>query len=453
MSNRLSSAMGKVGDRNSLAVNRNSLAPGNKRNSGLDPDEINSMFPDAVAAIAQQKADFEQQTGNALASNRNSAVGERTSLAAPSISAPRDEKRDSYGPASPSPWSRGRNSDSQSSMSRPKSSSGQQPMGQFSQPPSTAGLPPTAGLSPTAGMRSARPNALSNDMMQNNSLNPADNPTLHGLPLFSPYPPGAGWASMMNTPMVPNFGMAQAGAANDVMAATANRLGALNTIGNRMQLDAPPSKFRRARSTEGDRSPQQAGFGMGGGVLRDPMGQVLSPEQAAMMQQQSIMAISGRRSPTGSPAGGHIGGMPGMNFPPQNNGFLSVFGPGQNNFNNAMAGMNLGPYGGGDGGYLSDASGMERGRSPRGRRGTSKPPEDPTDPELLKDVPSWLRTLRLHKYTDNLKDMKWEDIIQLDEDGLEAKGVSAKGARTKMLKVCSLPPCFLKVRIQTDTDL
>jgi hypothetical protein len=78
---------------------------------------------------------------------------------------------------------------------------------------------------------------------------------------------------------------------------------------------------------------------------------------------------------------------------------------------------------------------INRGRSPRGRRGSSKPPEDPTDPGLLQDIPNWLRSLRLHKYTDNLKDLKWQELVELDEAGLEARGVNALGARRKMLKV------------------
>merc|ERR1712144_151240 len=95
----------------------------------------------------------------------------------------------------------------------------------------------------------------------------------------------------------------------------------------------------------------------------------------------------------------------------------------------------LGQFGVAGDGYLSDHSEIARGRSPRGRRGSSKPPEDPTDPQLLKDIPNWLRSLRLHKYTDNLKDMKWQDLVDLDEDGLEKRGVAAKGARSKLLKV------------------
>ncbi|KAI5295774.1 Flap-structured DNA-binding and RNA-binding protein [Ascosphaera acerosa] len=101
-------------------------------------------------------------------------------------------------------------------------------------------------------------------------------------------------------------------------------------------------------------------------------------------------------------------------------------------------GLGLGAGGLGSGastGYLSDHSEIHRGRSPRGRRGTSKPPEDPTDPALLRDIPGWLRSLRLHKYTDNLKDMQWTDLVELDDAGLEARGVNALGARNKMLKV------------------
>jgi len=101
-----------------------------------------------------------------------------------------------------------------------------------------------------------------------------------------------------------------------------------------------------------------------------------------------------------------------------------------------MGSLNIGSFGAvGHEGYLSDHSEMTRGRSPRGRRGSSKPPEDPTDPSLLQDIPSWLRSLRLHKYTDNLKDMNWTELIELDDKALEDRGVNALGARRKMLKV------------------
>lgn len=57
------------------------------------------------------------------------------------------------------------------------------------------------------------------------------------------------------------------------------------------------------------------------------------------------------------------------------------------------------------------------------------------DPSLSQDVPNWLRSLRLHKYTDNLKDLSWQDLIELDDKALEERGVNAIGARRKMLKI------------------
>ncbi|KAI8069595.1 hypothetical protein BC940DRAFT_21770 [Gongronella butleri] len=60
---------------------------------------------------------------------------------------------------------------------------------------------------------------------------------------------------------------------------------------------------------------------------------------------------------------------------------------------------------------------------------------DVVDMELLKDVPAWFRSLRLHKYNTIFETMKWQDIVKLSDADLEAKGVAALGARRKMLKV------------------
>jgi hypothetical protein len=51
------------------------------------------------------------------------------------------------------------------------------------------------------------------------------------------------------------------------------------------------------------------------------------------------------------------------------------------------------------------------------------------------DIPGWLRSLRLHKYTPVFEKMHWKTIIQLSEEDLIQVGVSAQGARTKFLKV------------------
>ncbi|KAH7913969.1 hypothetical protein BJ138DRAFT_1144883 [Hygrophoropsis aurantiaca] len=66
--------------------------------------------------------------------------------------------------------------------------------------------------------------------------------------------------------------------------------------------------------------------------------------------------------------------------------------------------------------------------------GGAKKDEEDVDPALLTDIPAWLRSLRLHKYTTNFEKMRWQDMVILDEAGLEAKGVAALGARRKMLK-------------------
>jgi SAM domain (Sterile alpha motif) len=447
MSQKLSDAMGKLnieGSRNSIGLGRPPPSPGNKRLSGLDPSIINSMFPDAAAAIAKQKEQFTQQTGMAPPSNRNSTIGDRTSLIvdrssllvdrnsliAPTISAPKEEKDVPQPPASP--WTRG--SDAQASSSRPKSSSGHAPMGQFTQPP------------PSAGLRSPNLQQLTGDTnLQNTTLNaPQDN--AHGFPLLSPYHGSGNWASMVNTPMVPNFNAQQQGAnqADMVANATAMKLAALSTVNNRIQFD-DVRKYRRGRSTDGRGPPSPGIPGIPANfIMTNEHGQMLTPQQAATLQAQQLAAMGGgHRSRPNSP-GLLVSGAPGvgaMNFAgAQNNGFLSAY-----DGSGALAGMNLQQFGIGLGsapghdGYISDHGMHERGRSPRGRRGSSKPPEDPTDPSLLGDIPAWLRSLRLHKYTDNLKDLQWTELVELDDEGLEKRGVAAVGARRKMLKVRNSP--------------
>ncbi|EJC98423.1 uncharacterized protein FOMMEDRAFT_171056 [Fomitiporia mediterranea MF3/22] len=73
-------------------------------------------------------------------------------------------------------------------------------------------------------------------------------------------------------------------------------------------------------------------------------------------------------------------------------------------------------------------------RSNNGRGDGNKDKEDDFDPSLLNDVPAWLRSLRLHKYTPNFEGMVWRDMVVMNEADLEAKGVAALGARRKMLK-------------------
>ena len=428
MANRMSDAMGKEGSRQSLG--RPLPSPGNKRNSGLDPSTITAMFPDAAAAIAKKKAEYTQHTGNAPASNRNSAAfGERSSLVAPSISEPTDNAKESLQQNS-TPWGQ------RAAENRPKSSSGQQPMGQFSQLPASAGLRSPHQLQPTG-----------NSSVQTTSVNAPE--TAGDLPLLSPYNIGnASWASMSNTPMAPNFNTRQAATQADMVAnATAMKLAALSTVNNRIALD-DVRKYRRTRSNDGENSLSQMPMSpaLAQNVLvMNESGQLLNPQplnaqQLATIQAQQQAAFAAQRSRPDSPGmamhGGSFGNMAFAS--PQNNGYLAAYDT-STGLSGGMGALNLGQFGMGLGssheGYLSDHSEMARGRSPRGRRGSSKPPEDPTDPSLLQDIPSWLRSLRLHKYTDNLKDYKWTDLVELDDKGLEDRGVNALGARRKMLKV------------------
>ncbi|KAJ0167744.1 Protein VTS1 [Colletotrichum tanaceti] len=391
-----------------------------KRQSGLDPSTINAMFPDAAAAIATEKAKFTQQTGNPPSSNRNSAVGDsRQPLAAPSIATPGDN-HDS-------------NSHNQSGQGS-KPLGGQPPMGQFVQPP------------PSAGLRSPRPQISGNQNIQNTTLTTNDKPA--DLPLLSPYnPSGGNWASMVNTPLVANFNASNSGTQADMVAnATAMKLAALSTVNNRFALD-DVRKYRRARSNDAPGAPGQQGmpqntqgvnFPGANVVMINEHGQVLSRDQMLALQAQNI-GFGQHRSRPSSPG---IAMQPGGGFgpmafaSPQNNGFLSAYDGASPLLNSGIPSVNVGQLGmGNHEGYLSDHSDMVRGRSPRGRRGSSKPPEDPTDPTLLQDIPSWLRSLRLHKYTENLKDMKWHELIELDDKALEDRGVNALGARRKMLKV------------------
>lgn len=408
----------------------------NKRYSTLGLDEISSMFPDAAAAIAKQKADLsqqQQQTGAGTLPNKRSSMmlDNRSSLLGSNLGTSMEDKKDPFSPRPPpSPWG-ARSSDTQVPIARPKSTTGQQPMGQFSQP------------SPSAPQRSPRPMTLAGgDTIQATSLG-TDPAT--GLPILSPFPLGASWASISNTPMVPQFQLQQNQNQQDMLASTAMKLSAISTVNNRLTLD-DPRKYRRARSSDDQQKTQSlsaATMPSANFIMTNELGQVLTPQQAASLQAQHLAVMAGRGSRPNSPGLAMQGaGLQGLTVPGlTNNGLLSAYNADSGLLNLGMAGLNLnmgqfgGAYGPGEG-YVSDASEINRGRSPRGKRGNSRPPEDPTDIELLKDIPAWLRSLRLHKYTDNLKDMSWQDLILLDDAGLEKKGVNALGARRKMTKVC-----------------
>ncbi|KAG6920067.1 hypothetical protein DXG01_010135 [Tephrocybe rancida] len=66
--------------------------------------------------------------------------------------------------------------------------------------------------------------------------------------------------------------------------------------------------------------------------------------------------------------------------------------------------------------------------------GLATPREEDFDPEMLNDIPAWLRSLRLHKYTSSFDGLTWQEMVVLDDATLEAKGVAALGARRRLLR-------------------
>jgi hypothetical protein len=164
------------------------------------------------------------------------------------------------------------------------------------------------------------------------------------------------------------------------------------------------------------------------------------------------MGPSGFNMPLQSPAMGMMPGLAGMSpMNPIHMNMLSAMGispetqllaaqiaaggfgqPGWLGMQPVSAGVNgrRGPQSGRSPGLRSASS---TGSGSRIDGGTPKAEED-VDPALLNDVPAWLRSLRLHKYTPNFEGTTWQEMVIMDEAQLEAKGVAALGARRKMMK-------------------
>lgn len=64
----------------------------------------------------------------------------------------------------------------------------------------------------------------------------------------------------------------------------------------------------------------------------------------------------------------------------------------------------------------------------------------------MKDIPMWLKSLRLHKYANIFVDLTYEEMLNLSEEYLEKKGVT-KGARNKIIL------CIQKIKERKKTLL
>jgi len=440
MQKQLSSAMSQLSfDNNPKRMSSNAPVSPSPRNSRhLDASTIQAMFPDAAAALAHQRT--------LLNSNRNSMNGLPASVA----NAPRSPGLQAAKDAWPT-------------------SSGETPISSKIRPRSAEVAWQTGNPS------TATPTSVS-QAVKSPPMQPQNTPSITE-DLTSPFgiPGGASWASMVNTPVVPMFQNPHTSAqrGDDLTNAAAMKLAAWNAnkssvSGGVINLDADVRKFRRGRTQQhGNQQPDSLPAALGvrdagsaNILMYDEHGQLLqfAPHQLAAMRgtiQSPLTAQQSRSRPT-SP------------YPP---GFAQFHTLGVG----SPVGLGVGqqylqPYDSSpvlsssefSQGYLSDHTSDRRGAPspsfPRGKyaqnnaaqkrsMSTPKHSEDPADPSLLNDIPGWLRSLRLHKYTDNLADIKGgvPALAQLTDEDLERRGVSAVGARRKLLK------CFEQVKGATGT--
>ncbi|EMR08475.1 hypothetical protein PNEG_03303 [Pneumocystis murina B123] len=260
------------------------------------------------------------------------------------------------------------------------------------------------------------------DTQQLNSLathNPSSNPDYGE---FSPFSPGGNWASMVNTPLVPMFSQTPS-QSNDLKAATSK----LSSLSLSMQnndpiiLDTDVKKYHRGKSTLLSSTADKNGFN------QHPTNVLMYTEHGHLMQMSSQRSISSPllsrkispKSESSIPPG--FSEQSGWHMPvsSHSNGYLAPF--------DASSPLLATEE------YISDNSDAII-TNRKGRRLTSKPPENPVNDLLLNDIPAWLRGLRLHKYSDNLGDMNWKELIEMTDEQLEMKGVAALGARRKLLK-------------------
>jgi len=357
------------------------------------------------------------------------------------------------------------------------------------QPPNSAGpRPKSMDLSSLSNLRSPRLSsttaAVSSDGDSNDvTISPAV---------------GGNWASMVNTPAVPMFDQDPARSQNNLDAATMKLYNSTNGVGNsnRFVLDDPKSYRRTSKGAApgGPTGKGANGDGKNAGVYGDD-GNLIQPGQTQPGVQRgnrsgggtsqnagfgwngarSPALSSGRFSDNINDAG--MNGL-GVGFGLGSPGMMNMNMMGMPGFNmgmlnqmanlNALAAAGLSPdaqaqmfaaqmaaFGGQPGlmggmagfGGMGAASGFRNPgsarhstsvRSPSDRRSTraggGDKPDEEVDPALLEDVPSWLRSLRLHKYTPNFEGMTWRQMVVMNEQQLEDKGVAALGARRKMLK-------------------
>jgi len=366
------------------------------RHSGvefLSPEA--AIYSDPAAALAQQRAKLQANTGNRSASLYSSRPKSMVSETDQSVWAPTS--------ASSNNNNSNNNNKDRTSNGRPKSAD-------------LSALPWTPAGFP---LRSPRPGAGAFD----GELSPLV---------------GGSWASMVSTPVVPMFAENKNKQATDVdlVNKKLTNWSISNSSGNRVVLESDVKKFRRNHGKNNNSgvpaTVQEEKYNTANIVLSmyDADGNVRSPQNSPLPSPKAIGSRQGSRptSPNLNPSGG-----------------LYPIHPGWGPSASSGKGTHLTPPGvvqygdeNGEVGYHSDHSDASHNAknlsSGGGGKNKKKQNDDTVDFNLLQDIPQWLRSLRLHKYTPVFEGMNYREIIELDDSELEQKGVAALGARRKMLK-------------------
>ncbi|CUM66144.1 uncharacterized protein PRCAT00003801001 [Priceomyces carsonii] len=217
----------------------------------------------------------------------------------------------------------------------------------------------------------------------------------------------------------PSFQANQQSSSDDALDMSAHatvKLGALATINSRVALDSNRKTHPQFNDLHYDQ-PSQMARQHHPLHLTDPMHRVGNPASSSLpFKHTSGLALNNRSPPSNSRGSKKSNAL-------ETTGFVSHDTGVHNNNTN--------------GGYNSSNSNSSNSRQAatgiNSTSNSSMPPEV-SNIELLNNIPVWLKLLRLHKYTDCLKDIPWQKLIEMTDLELEAKGVMALGARRKLLK-------------------
>lgn len=278
--------------------------------------------------------------------------------------------------------------------------------------------------------------------------------------------PSGSWASMVNTPLVPMFTDPNKDSnANTFSSLASLQQAAATAAANRIQLD-DARKYRRpsnqssapgsrnvsgmssgSHDDEGRNSPYSgSAFGWNAGSrsgadftslglsdpaalgalsmnlanlnLNNPLASPNAMHMLALAQAQQVAVAQAAQASQAAQLGGY--GLPSGLQAPR---------PGSR----APSGRRSPLPGQAKGSTSPNPSSAQGGGGAGGGAGVAGP--DDVDMKILEDTSSWLRVLRLHKYTSNFERTNWRDMINYTDQDLQDKGVAAQGARSKFLKV------------------